>query len=139
MKLKTFINKSRMKPWDFFILFSLILASFAPLVLFSIQQASQPTVSYTAVLKVDGKELKSFPLSTNQKRYTYKYTDPDGDYNLIEIDHQQIRIKAASCLDQICVQRGWIRKPGETIVCLPHKLVIEIKASDGSETGSVIY
>lgn len=139
MNLRTFIKKSRMKPWDFIILLILILASFTPLVIFSVQQANQQTVSYSAILKVDGQQIKSFPLSNNQKHYTYKYTDADGDYNLIEIDHEQIRIKQASCLDQICVQRGWIKKPGETIVCLPHKLVIEVQASDGSETGSIIY
>ena len=28
---------------------------------------------------------------------------------------------------------------GDTIVCLPHKLVIEIQAADGSETDDLIY
>ena len=36
-------------------------------------------------------------------------------------------IKNADCRDGICVSRGKINKVGESIVCLPHKLIVEIK------------
>lgn len=73
-----------------------------------------------------GEEIRRFDLIEGQKSFTYKYKEDDGDYNLIEIVDQKIRVKEASCRDQVCVRRGWIEAKGETIVCLPHELVIEI-------------
>ncbi|GAA2902872.1 NusG domain II-containing protein [Enterococcus pseudoavium] len=138
MKLKDFVKSSLLRPWDGIIVALLILLSFAPLVIFSLNRANTP--SQQAVLSVDGHEIKTFDLSDKTKAaYTYKYQEADGHYNLIEVKGDRIRIKEANCGDQICVRRGWIDQSGETIVCLPHKLLIEIKSSDGGEPGSVIY
>ena len=143
MSLKEFIKKSRLKPFDGIIVVVLVLLSFLPLVIFTRQQAAlnaQPeAVHYTAKLSIDGQEIKTFDLVAGQKKYTYRYEDADGDYNVITVDGRQIRITDANCGDLICVQRGWIEKAGETIVCLPHKLIIEIVASDGNQEGNVIY
>ena len=137
MKLKDFAKNSLLRPWDGIIVVILILLSFAPVLVFSLNRASSPTQE--AVLSVDGKEIKTFDLSDNSQAYTYRYEDKDRDYNLIEVKGNRIRIKEADCGDQICVRRGWIEQSGETIVCLPHKLLIEVKSSDGGEPGSVIY
>lgn len=138
MRLKDFIKTSYLKPWDLIIIACLILVSFLPLVVFGMQQREAPA-TLTAVLKVDGQVIKTFDLDKQEPAYTYRYEASDGDYNLIEVDGDQVRIKEANCGDQVCVRRGWVSKAGETIVCLPHKLVVEINASDGSESGSVIY
>ena len=137
MKLKDFAKNSLLRPWDGIIVVILILLSFAPVLVFSLNRASSPTQE--AVLSVDGIEIKTFDLSDNSQAYTYRYEDKDGDSNLIEVKGNLIRIKEADCGDQICVRRGWIEQSGETIVCLPHKLLIEVKSSDGGEPGSVIY
>lgn len=143
MSIKEFIKKSRLKPFDGIIVVVLILLSFVPLIIFMKQQADQvkpgQNVTYEAKLSVDGQEIKSFDLVDGQKKYSYLYEDEDGDTNLIVVDGRKIRITEANCGDQICVQRGWIDKAGETIVCLPHKLIIEISASDGNQEGNVIY
>lgn len=140
MKLKEFLKKSQMKPFDGIIIVLLILLSFLPLVLFSLKQAGlSDTVTYEAKISVDGKTLKTFPLKKGQGTLTYRYEDEDGDYNLIEVVDDKIHITEANCGDLVCVRQGFIEKSGDTIVCLPHKLLIEVIASDGSEDGSVIY
>ena len=133
MKFKTFAKNSRLKPWDLIIILLLIAASFIPAVIFGIQRATNSELPKYATLKVDRKELKTFDLSPG-KNYTYRYEDEDGDYNLIEVADGRIRIAEANCGDQICVRRGWAAKDKETIVCLPHKLVIEI-FDNGQEGG----
>ncbi|MBM7708465.1 NusG domain II-containing protein [Enterococcus lemanii] len=138
MMLKNFIQTSRLKRWDFIIILFLILASFTPLFLFGWQKLPE-NVEMQAILRVDGQEITTFQLVEGKKGFTYLYEDEDGDTNLLEIDGSRIRIKEADCGDQICVRRGWASKNGETIVCLPHKLVIEIKALDGSEQNDLIY
>jgi hypothetical protein len=137
LKLKDLAKNSLLRPWDGLIILLLVLLSFAPVVVFSLNRASSSTQE--AVLSVDGEEIKTFDLSDKSQNYTYRYEEKDGDYNLIEVKDGRIRIKEADCGDQICVRRGWIDQSGETIVCLPHKLLIEIKSSDGGEPGSVIY
>ncbi|AXG40659.1 NusG domain II-containing protein (plasmid) [Enterococcus gilvus] len=137
MKLKDLAKNSLLRPWDGLIILLLVLLSFAPVVVFSLNRASSSTQE--AILSVDGEEIKTFDLSDKSQTYTYRYEEKDGDYNLIEVKDGRIRIKEADCGDQICVRRGWIDQSGETIVCLPHKLLIEIKSSDGGEPGSVIY
>lgn len=142
MTFKEFIEKSRLRPWDFIIILGLILCSFLPFIIFRFshpQPISEQTTKQ-AILKVDNKVIKTFELKKEGPTYTYKYTDADGDYNLIEIKGDKIRIAEANCGDQVCVRRGWISKPGGTpIACLPHNLLITVEASDGSEDGSLIY
>ena len=39
----------------------------------------------------------------------------------------------ATCPDRLCVHQKAISKQGETIVCLPHKVVVEIRSEQGSK------
>ena len=128
MSLKEFAEKSLL----------LTVLSFLPVMIFGLQQ-NTATAEKEAVLRVDGTEIKTFPLMAGEESNTYTYKDEHGDYNLIEIDGDRVRIKEADCDDQICVRRGWATKNGETIVCLPHKLVIEVRSTDGGDEDSLIY
>ena len=40
------------------------------------------------------------------------------------------RDKEDSSPDQIAVQTGWISQPGQTSICLPHGLMIEIVSTE---------
>lgn len=139
MKFKNFIKQSLLKPLDIAIICMLILLSFVPIVIFSVQKSTSDQVAKEAVLRVEGQEIRTFELKADQETYTYKYEDSDGDYNIIEVSGEKIRISKANCGDQVCVRRGWATNNGETIVCLPHKLVIEVRAIDGSGGDSLIY
>lgn len=140
MEIKDFIKKSYFKPWDLILIILLLICSFLPYIIVTFQSTSQEETIKQAVLKVDGEIIQVFDLEKDTPAYTYKYEDPDGDYNLIEIDGDRIRITETNCGDLLCVRKGWISEPGETpIVCLPHKLTITVQSSEGSEEGSLIY
>lgn len=47
-------------------------------------------------------------------------------YNLLQIADGRAAIIEADCRDQICVKHTAVSKQGESIVCLPHQLVVEI-------------
>lgn len=136
LRLKSFAKNSLLRPWDGPIILGLILCSFIPLAVFGFHRTSSPTQK--AELSIDGKEIKTFYLDNQHSPYTYRYHTPDGAVNLIEIDGERIRVKEANCHDRVCIKSDWITHPGETIVCLPHKLVIEIKSSIGGGS-SVVY
>ena len=52
---------------------------------------------------------------------------------VILIKDGKVTMKEADCKDKICADHKAIEKSGETIVCLPHKVVIEIRSEDGKE------
>lgn len=139
MNWREFYRKSYLKKGDFFIIGLLILLSFIPIIVFSLNQVQSENATNQAVLKVDGQVVKQFSLTDHNQHFTYTYRNKNGEKNVLEIQGNKVRMKKADCKDQICVRRGWISKSGESIVCLPHKVVIEIQSSDGSEDGNVIY
>ena len=46
--------------------------------------------------------------------------------NTVKVKNGKVLVLWANCKNQICVNHKPISNSGETIVCLPHKLVIEI-------------
>lgn len=56
-------------------------------------------------------------------------------YNLFSVSDGRVRMEAADCPDQTCVHHIPISETGENIICLPHKLVVEITGgADETET-----
>ena len=88
-----------------------------------------------AVVKIDGKETERFPLSANTE--VVIETENNGKNTLV-IEDGKAFIKNATCPDKICEGHSKISFKGETIVCLPHKVVIEIVASDSENELDVV-
>ncbi|MBR3788589.1 MAG: NusG domain II-containing protein [Clostridia bacterium] len=88
-----------------------------------------------AVVKLDGKETERYPLSVNTE--VVIETENDGKNTLV-IEDGKAFIKDATCPDKICEGHSKISFKGETIVCLPHKVVIEIVADDSDKELDVV-
>jgi hypothetical protein len=76
-----------------------------------------------ACIYSDGELIKTMPLN-NDDEFLYEY---EGHYNKIIIENGYVFIEDADCNDKICIAEGKINKIGDSIICLPHKLVIIIK------------
>jgi len=76
-----------------------------------------------AYIYSDGELIKIMPLNTNDE-FLYEY---DGHYNIIIVENGYIYVKESDCDDKVCIIKGKINKVGDSIICLPHKLVITIK------------
>ena len=73
-------------------------------------------------VSIDGKASYSYNLSED-------ITVPiitGSNKNVLVIKNGEAYIEAATCPDKICVAHRKISKNGETIVCLPHRVVVEI-------------
>jgi hypothetical protein len=81
----------------------------------------------TAWIYQDGQEVAKIPLDGTTDGQTLTLSGEDGMVNVIEVSGKQIHMKSASCPDQICVNMGFRSQSGSPIVCLPAKIVIEIK------------
>jgi len=127
-------RKSGIKPWDIIIIFVLVVASFVPTIVFALSfesAESENSVKY-AIVKIDGKEVERFDLDEiSSKMVTYHPSDTQ--YNIVEIQEGKIRVKEDNSPDQIAVRTGWISEPGQTSICLPHRLVITIEQEGQSD------
>lgn len=57
--------------------------------------------------------------------------------NVLVIRDGTADVTEADCPDKLCVHQRAISKTGETIVCLPNKVVVEVLGSEDSEVDSV--
>ena len=76
------------------------------------------------VIKVDGEIVKIVNLTDTKNIIVNGY---DGGTNTVVIENGTVYMTEADCPDKICVNTGKISKIGETIVCLPHRVVVEIQ------------
>ena len=76
-------------------------------------------------IELAGELYGSYSLSQNQEILV----ESEYGKNKIVIENGQVSMQEADGPDRYCVAHHAISKAGETIVCLPHKLVVEIKAS----------
>ena len=83
----------------------------------------------------DGILLEEIDLEGVSEPYTFVLEDGLGS-NTVQVERGRIRISAADCPDQICVGQGFISDGTVPIVCLPHKLIIEITGGGGELDGA---
>ncbi len=88
------------------------------------KSSAQENVAY---VYQDGKEVARIPLDGSTDGETLTVSGEDGMENIIEVANGKIHMKSASCLDGLCVKMGWRKHPDTPIVCLPNKVVIDIK------------
>lgn len=80
----------------------------------------------TAVVTVDGEERYRCSLLM-EREITI------DDTNTLVIKDGTADMISADCPDQICVKQTAISKAGETIICLPNKVVVTIETLNGTQ------
>ena len=116
------------KKMDIVIIICLVGISFLPHILFA-KNLNKDYDSVYAVIKVDGKTYKEIPLSSLKEDNSFTIKTDNGN-NTILVKDNKISITHANCHDSLCVNQGSKSKVGDSIVCLPHKLIIEIKGKE---------
>ena len=75
-----------------------------------------------AVVTEDGRETARYPLSEERT-----VTLGEDDYNVLRISGGAAAVIEANCGDNTCVRMGEISREGESIVCLPHRLIVRVE------------
>ncbi len=83
----------------------------------------------TAVVSQDGKVIREINLTAVEEPFQFRVDDGQGGFNIIEVERGRIRVLEANCPEQVDVRQGWISAPHESLVCLPHRLVVSIRSS----------
>ena len=81
-----------------------------------------------AIIEVSQKLYGSYDLSIDQN---IAVNDSEGLVLIkCEIKDKKIYVVSSTCPDKICINQGTIGSSGQTIVCLPNKIVIKVINSD---------
>ena len=79
----------------------------------------------TVQVEVDGTVIGTYPLSVD--REVEIITGENGEeLNLLVIKDGKATVTTATCPDGICAAHRPISREGESIVCLPHKVVVTV-------------
>lgn len=121
--MSEFIKKHK---FDIILMSVLIIAITVTIAIFALNQSDG---AYAVVIE-DGKETATYPLDTN-----VRISIANGEsYNVLVIENNTARIESASCPDKLCVKQHTVSKNGQSLVCLPNKVVVKIVSEIDSET-----
>lgn len=121
MDKSTYIKKK-----DIILLLVILFIALGGLLIFRITQKSGDMV----VVAVDGVVTQEYPLN---KDLTVDIKGVNGGTNHLVIKDGYADVTEASCPDKICVKSRKINKTGESIICLPNKVVVKIVGRDTPE------
>lgn len=97
---------------------------------YRVQQIEKNSSGLKAEISVEGKLYKVVPLTGEEQEFTI---ETDHGKNVVKVHDQGIEIIDADCPDKVCVDMPLAMKPGEMVVCLPHKIIIEVKGERKEE------
>lgn len=86
------------------------------------------------VITVDRKEFKRIPLDAEETIVV----ETGKHRNVVVVKDGYANVTEADCPDLLCVNQKKIHLTGETIVCLPHKMVVEIVGGQDNEIDATV-
>ncbi len=82
------------------------------------------------IITIDGQNYGTYSLKDETE------IDVKGK-NTLCIKDGQVKMLEADCKDQICVHHKPISKSGESIICLPNKLIVTIESEESEKLDAV--
>uniref|UniRef100_A0A7C3MIU2 NusG domain II-containing protein n=1 Tax=Dictyoglomus thermophilum TaxID=14 RepID=A0A7C3MIU2_DICTH len=79
------------------------------------------------VIQVENREVLRIPLTKLKSGDKYKVKGPLGDSIFEYIEGKGVHMISSPCPDKICIKQGFINKTGESIVCLPNRVIITLE------------
>ncbi|MGI6722453.1 MAG: NusG domain II-containing protein [Anaerovoracaceae bacterium] len=107
-----------LKKADIILIIALIVCGLAATYYLSTGKVSGNKV----VVTIDGKTFGTYSLLKDR-------TVDLGTGNIISIKDGYVYMKSTTCRNHDCIKQGKINDPSQSIICLPHKVVVEIKGN----------
>ena len=115
-----------MKKGDFIIILSVVLLVAGSVVTTLFLSGDAPA---KVVVTVAGEKTQEFSLNEDIE----VKLETENGYNILKIEDGKADVISADCYSNDCVHQKKISKNGEMIVCLPHKMVVQITSYEESE------
>jgi hypothetical protein len=118
-------NKSKIR-YDIILIIGLLVITMVIAMAVRFTQKTGKTV----VVSVDGVVKYTFPLDEDIE---FKIEGYEGGTNYLVIKDGEAYLTEASCPDLLCVHMGKISSQGQSIICLPNRVVVEIRDDNENE------
>ena len=124
------MEEKRFARGDLKLIAALLLAGLAIILLLTLNRRDGRQV----VVRVDGQIAARLPLAQDA---SYPVEIEGTVTNVLTIKDGAVRMEEADCPDHLCIHRGAIRYAGDSIICLPNKVVVEISGEDALNLDAV--
>ena len=124
------VNQYSLCRHDFYLAAVLAAAAAVLLVLFLFMRGD--TQGDVAVITVQGKVYGTYSLNDEQDILI----DTELGHNKVHIANGEVSMEEADCPDGYCISKGAITRNKDTIVCLPHRVVVEVRYSGPEDAAS---
>ena len=84
---------------------------------------ARPNDGRAVEVSVDGAVVATLPLDTDT---TYTIDGVNGGHNTLVIADGKATITEATCPDGVCVRHRAVDNSGQSIICLPNKVVVRV-------------
>ncbi|MCC8182644.1 MAG: NusG domain II-containing protein [Clostridiales bacterium] len=115
------------KPGDLLLIAGLIVVGLALTVFVLLSRMGGQSDDLTVVIRQDGEVVAALPLDEDA---VYTVQGEDDAVNRVVIEDGAVFMEEASCPDRLCVKQGKIRYSGDSLICLPNRVVVEITGQD---------
>ncbi len=88
----------------------------------------------TAEIYSDGEKVHSIVLSEVSDSYTLT----ENSCELL-IEKDGVTFLASDCDDRLCVKKGKLTRQGDTMACVPRRVVVILKGTDNKKIDAVVY
>ena len=113
---------------DLFVIVVTVIAAACMLPLIFGKKAD--TGSLSVSVTCDGEEVQKVPLSENG---TYRIQGADGICLTLSVKDGTAKVTDSECPDRLCMMQYGRSKAGQTIVCLPAKVIAEVVSDTGQK------
>ena len=87
-----------------------------------------------AEIYVDGEKAHSIALEEVTESYTI-----NENYCQLLVEKDGVSFVFSDCGDKLCIKRGKLKNQGDTMACVPEKVVVILKADGKGKIDSVAY
>lgn len=131
--MKETTKKTRIKRWDI-ILTAIFLITAA--LIFTCYNLFFHNPGTSVQITVDGKITDMLPLASDTAITINGY---NNGTNTLQIKNGYASIIDADCPDKLCQKQKKIKYNGETLVCLPHRVVVSVISQEKPQIDGVAY
>ncbi|MDG0873438.1 NusG domain II-containing protein [Paenibacillus thiaminolyticus] len=122
-----------MKRGDLILIGVIVIAALAFLVpkwLFQQESENLHNSKVFANITVDGELYQKVELTEEEQ--IIKVETSKG-INILKVHDYGIEMFDADCPDKVCLSFGFVTRPNSTIVCIPHRVLVELVSEGGAE------
>ena len=118
--VKRWLGENR---WDLALFAGLVMAGAVLAGCYLMQYAGTAQQVPVLVVSVSGEPVQRYSLEQDVDVVLY---GANGGTNHLHIKNGQAWLSEASCPDKVCVHMGIISEEGQSIICLPNRMVLEV-------------